>query len=56
LIANINYKLLSIDLDPHKKFKDQIESLEYERIMSEMPLIKCRNNSSGRHSCLWCVF
>ena len=53
LIAFSNYKLLSIDsVDPHKKFKGQFENLLYERTLPEMSLIKCRNNSSRRNSCL----
>jgi len=51
LIAFGNYKLLSIDSgDPHKKFKEQFENQVYEWIMSEMSLIKCGNNNSGRNS------
>jgi len=57
LIAFDNYKLLSISLvDPRKKFKDKIEKLLYERIMSKMPLIKCRSNGSRRNSCMYSMF
>jgi len=27
--------------------------MTYERIMSKMPLIKCRNHIKGWKSCLW---
>jgi len=45
--------LLSIDtVDPHKKFKEESENSCHERTLSKMSLIKCRNNNSGRKSCL----
>jgi len=57
LIAFFNYKLLSIDsVDPHKKFKEQFENLLHERTLSEMSLIKCRNNTQGRNSCLCSLY
>jgi len=56
MIAFFNYKLLSIDLSTHKKFKEGFENVSYERIMPKMSLIKCRNNNSRRNSYLCRLF